>query len=38
MFFFNNEIVPDKDASQKYWTGSLNSLSTRAFVFSLKFE
>ena len=38
MFFFNNEIVPDKHASQKYWTGSLNSLSTRAFVFSLKFE
>ena len=40
MFFFNNEIVPDNDepGKPKYWTGSLNSLSTRAFVFSLKFE
>ncbi|MFV0182560.1 PorT family protein [Empedobacter falsenii] len=38
MFFFNNEIVPDKPSTDPYWTGSLNSLSTRAFVFSLKFE
>lgn len=38
MFFFNNEIVPDKPSTYPYWTGSLNSLSTRAFVFSLKFE
>lgn len=38
MFFFNNELVPDKEATEPYWTGSLNSLSTRAFVFSLKFE
>ncbi|WP_413532572.1 porin family protein [Empedobacter brevis] len=38
MFFFNNEIVPDKPSTDQYWTGSLNSLSTRAFVFSLKFE
>ncbi len=38
MFFFNNEIVPDKPSTHPYWTGSLNSLSTRAFVFSLKFE
>ncbi len=38
MFFFNNELVPDKESTAPYWTGSLNSLSTRAFVFSLKFE
>lgn len=38
MFFFNNEIVPDKVGTDPYWTGSLNSISTRAFVFSLKFE
>ncbi|WP_291090896.1 porin family protein [Empedobacter sp. UBA7494] len=49
MFFFNNEIVPDNSTiddprnpgsqiTVPYWTGSLNSLSTRAFVFSLKFE
>jgi hypothetical protein len=38
MFFFNNELVPDKETTDKYWAGSLNSLSTRAFVFSLKFE
>lgn len=38
MFFFNNEIVPDKPDTKPYWTGSLNSISTRAFVFSLKFE
>ncbi|WP_334125717.1 porin family protein [Empedobacter brevis] len=38
MFFFNNELVPDKPSTAPYWAGSLNSLSTRAFVFSLKFE
>ncbi|WP_333663074.1 porin family protein [Chishuiella changwenlii] len=38
MFFFNNELVPDKPTTDLYWAGSLNSISTRAFVFSLKFE
>ena len=38
MFFFNNELVPDKETTAPYWAGSLNSLSTRALVFSLKFE
>ncbi|MEG0931548.1 type IX secretion/gliding motility protein PorT/SprT [Algoriella sp.] len=38
MFFFNNELVPDKATTEPYWAGSLNSLSTRALVFSLKFE
>ena len=38
MFFFNNELVPDNPGTEKYWAGSLNSISTRALVFSLKFE
>ena len=38
MFFFNNELVPDKATTDPYWAGSLNSISTRALVFSLKFE
>ncbi|WP_313376025.1 porin family protein [Chishuiella sp.] len=38
MFFFNNELVKDNNTTSQYWAGSLNSISTRAFVFSLKFE
>lgn len=38
LFFFNNELVQDNPDTPPYWAGSLKSLSTRAFVFSLKFE
>lgn len=38
LFFFNNELVQDNPGTPPYWAGSLKSLSTRAFVFSLKFE
>jgi len=37
MFFFNNELVPDKPNTPGY-ANTLNSLKTRALVFSLKFE
>ena len=37
MFFLNNELVPDKDGTTGY-ANTLNSLKTRAVVFSLKFE
>ncbi len=38
MFFINNELVADKATTPAYYAGSINSLSTRAVVFSLKFE
>lgn len=38
IFLFNNELVPDNPGTPPMWTGTLKSLSTRAFVFSLKFE
>ncbi|RLZ12309.1 type IX secretion/gliding motility protein PorT/SprT [Faecalibacter macacae] len=37
LFFFNNELVPDKETTIGY-SNTLNSLQTRAVVFSLKFE
>ena len=37
IFFFNNELVPDK-AETVGFANTLNSLQTRAVVFSLKFE
>ena len=37
MFFLNNELVPDKDETVGY-ANTLNSLKSRAVVFSLKFE
>ncbi|MBQ0147115.1 MAG: PorT family protein [Flavobacteriaceae bacterium] len=37
MFFINNEIVPDEPGTVGY-ANTLNSLQTRAVVFSLKFE
>jgi len=37
MFFFNNELVPDDNTTIGY-ANTLNSLQTRAVVFSLKFE
>jgi hypothetical protein len=37
MFFFNNELVPDQATTVGY-ANTLNSLQTRAVVFSLKFE
>lgn len=36
MFFINNELVPDNETDQ--FSNTLNSLKTRAIVFSLKFE
>ncbi len=38
IFFFNNEWFPDDPGTPDYWAGSLTAISTRAFVFSLKFE
>ncbi len=38
IFFFNNEWRPDNPGTPDYWAGALTSLSSRAFVFSLKFE
>lgn len=37
LFFFNNELVPDEPGTVGY-ANTLNSLQTRAVVFSLKFE
>lgn len=36
MFFINNELVPDVNTDN--YSNTLNSLKTRALVFSLKFE
>ena len=38
IFFFNNEWIPDNDETPNLWAGSLKSLSTRAIVFSVKFQ
>lgn len=38
IFFFNNEWVPDNDGTPPVWAGALSSITTRAFMFSLKFE
>lgn len=38
IFFMNNELVADKPTTPEIWAGSLNSLQTRAILFSLKFE
>lgn len=38
VFVFNNELVQDNPGTNPQWAGSLKSLSTRMFVFSLKFE
>lgn len=38
IFLFNNELVQDNPDTDPIWAGSLKSLSTRAVVFSLKFE
>lgn len=38
IFFFNNELVVDNPDTPPLWAGSLTSISTRALVFSLKFE
>ena len=37
IFFLNNELVPDKPGTEGY-ANTINSLKTRALVFSLKFE
>ncbi|MDY6026443.1 porin family protein [Bergeyella zoohelcum] len=37
-FFLNNEVVADKDATPPYWTKALSSGSSRAILFTLKFE
>lgn len=36
MFFINNELVPDQETND--YANTLNSIKTRAIVFSLKFE
>lgn len=38
IFLFNNELVQDNPGTNPQWTGTLKGLSTRMFVFSLKFE
>ncbi|MFA7616476.1 MAG: porin family protein [Moheibacter sp.] len=38
IFLFNNELVQDNPGTNPQWAGSLKSLSSRIFVFSLKFE
>ena len=38
IFFFNNELVQDNPDTSPQWAGTLKSLSTRGFFFSLKFE
>ena len=38
IFFFNNELVADNPGTPDYWAGSMKSISSRAFLFSLKFE
>lgn len=38
IFLFNNELVQDNPDTAPQWAGSLRSLSTRGFFFSLKFE
>ncbi len=38
IFFFNNELVADDPTTPPIWAGALKSVSTRAVVFSIKFE
>ncbi|MDR1877259.1 MAG: PorT family protein [Flavobacteriaceae bacterium] len=38
IFFFNNELVADENETPPYWAGALKSVSSRALVFSIKFE
>ncbi len=38
MFFFNNELVADDPTTPPIWAGALKSVSTRAVMFSIKFE
>jgi hypothetical protein len=38
IFFFNNELVADKEGTPPYWAGAIKSISSRAVVFSVKFE
>ncbi|MDD3459027.1 MAG: porin family protein [Weeksellaceae bacterium] len=38
IFLFNNELVQDNPTTDPQWAGSLKGLSSRIFVFSLKFE
>lgn len=37
-FMLNNELVADNPNTPPYWAGALSSMSTRAFMFVLKFE
>ncbi len=37
-FFLNNELVSDYPTTPPYWTKSLSTISSRAFMFILKFE
>ena len=37
LFSINNELVPDYDPNSR-WTGNLNGLKTRGFLFCLNFE
>ncbi len=38
MFFFNNEIVPDKPSTDPYWTGRFEFIINQSVCFFLKFE
>lgn len=38
VFLFNNELVQDNPTTNPQWAGTLKGLSSRIFVFSLKFE
>ena len=37
-FFTNNELVQDKVTTPPYWSSSISTLQSRAFMFVLKFE
>lgn len=37
-FFMNNEIVSDKDTTPPYWSKAMATGSSRALLFTLKFE
>ena len=37
-FFLNNELVSDYPTTPPYWSKSLSTISSRAFMFMLKFE
>lgn len=38
IFFINDELVKDNPGTPLVWAGAIKSMSTRAIVFSLKFE